>query len=208
MKVHFEGEKGRAICDKDGLTTMSYTYRDVPFSDGLGMAKGILVGVCDKCGEVIAVPPQSTPAIKAARDAATVPIEASLPGIYLEVLNLACYRINPQMSAVRKDVHKQLLTYYVHILSENEKRAKRLSDSVKKNDLLSQSSAAGKIKKRLSMKVSEATSARMEHLKSQSNVTTTELLKSVIAEIDKDIVRPDKPAHLKSLQMMLAVANG
>jgi len=60
------GEKGKAICESDGRVSTTFRYRDVPFSDGSGIAKKILVGVCDRCGKVVAIPPQSTPSIRAA----------------------------------------------------------------------------------------------------------------------------------------------
>ncbi|AUF97195.1 hypothetical protein CXQ80_15820 [Pseudomonas sp. 02C 26] len=34
----------------------------MPFSDGQGQARDILVGVCSGCETVVAIPPQSTPA--------------------------------------------------------------------------------------------------------------------------------------------------
>jgi hypothetical protein len=209
MKLHYEGEKGKALCERDGLSNMTYAYRDVPFSDGTGIAKGILVGVCDRCGEVVAIPPQSTPAIKAARDGATISVEALLPAIYLEILNLASYRIDPSISLVKKDVHKHLITYYLHLLTRSEARAKRLGKlSIEKSTIPAQALLDQRQKKRLSMKVSRATGDQIRILKQKTNVSTTELLKSVIAEIDRDIVQPEKPAHLKDLRLVLSVANG
>jgi hypothetical protein len=34
MKLHYPGEKGRAVCETDGLASTTFAYRDVPFSDG------------------------------------------------------------------------------------------------------------------------------------------------------------------------------
>jgi len=31
MKLFTSGEKGRALCDRDGLVSTTYRYRDVPF---------------------------------------------------------------------------------------------------------------------------------------------------------------------------------
>ena len=42
---------------------ITYQLRDVPFSDGSGLTKNILAGVCDVCGAVTVIPHQSTPAI-------------------------------------------------------------------------------------------------------------------------------------------------
>ena len=60
---------------------MTYERRDVPITESNAVAKNILAGVCDKCHEVLVVPPQSIPAIQEARDTATVPVEAVLPSI-------------------------------------------------------------------------------------------------------------------------------
>ena len=68
MKLFKEGDKSKAICSfcKDVVST-TFKHRDVPFSDGIGVAKNILVSVCDCCGQVVATPPQSTPAIRLSR---------------------------------------------------------------------------------------------------------------------------------------------
>ena len=71
QKLFAVGDKSKAICEtcKDVVTT-TFAIRDVPFSDGVGIAKDILVSVCDCCGEIVATPAQSTPDIKKARAAA------------------------------------------------------------------------------------------------------------------------------------------
>lgn len=63
------GQKGKAICYKcEHIVCGTYAIRDMKFSDRSDVVKNILVLVCDECNSVIATPPQSTPAIKAARD--------------------------------------------------------------------------------------------------------------------------------------------
>lgn len=64
-----KGDKGQAICE-DCAKWVSTTFdsRTVPFTDGRGEVKEILVAVCDECGAVVATPPQSTPAIRRARE--------------------------------------------------------------------------------------------------------------------------------------------
>jgi len=42
-------------------------YKDLPFRDGRGGARHVLVGACDVCGDAIVIPAQSTPQIAAAR---------------------------------------------------------------------------------------------------------------------------------------------
>ena len=58
MKLFTKGDKSRAICeDCGGLVSTTFDYRNVPFSDGKGEVKDILLAVCDDCGGVVATPP-------------------------------------------------------------------------------------------------------------------------------------------------------
>ena len=67
-KRYAEGDQSRAVCPHCAiLVSTTFAYRDVPFNDGKGKARHILVAVCDLCREVAAVPAQSTLAIKQAR---------------------------------------------------------------------------------------------------------------------------------------------
>lgn len=68
MKLYQEGDHGTAICGHcEKVVTTTFMRRDVPFSDGKGIAKAILVGVCNTCSQVVSIPSQSTPAIRDAR---------------------------------------------------------------------------------------------------------------------------------------------
>lgn len=74
MKFYQEGDKSLAICNRcEDLVQTTFTRRNVPFDDSVGQVKGVLVSVCDVCDQVVGVPAQSTPAIKAAREAAVAP---------------------------------------------------------------------------------------------------------------------------------------
>ena len=65
MKLYNENDKSKAICSYcDGIVESTFKYRNVPFSDKNGIAKNILVRVCDNCHNVIAIPSQSIPSIK------------------------------------------------------------------------------------------------------------------------------------------------
>ena len=65
MKIFKAGDSQKAICEHCGsLENATFKLRDVPFSDGSGLVKNVLVGVCDKCDQVILLPHQSTPALK------------------------------------------------------------------------------------------------------------------------------------------------
>ncbi len=205
VKLHYSGEKGRAICGTDGGVSTTFKYRDVPFSDGSGTARQILVGICDICDKVVAIPPQSTPAIRAARKSADVSIEARLPALYLDALDLACFRINPN---VTPDFRKRLLMYYVHRSLRTKSATRRLAKV-----LANSSSAFLKLpqtpseQRRLSMKVSAAMSRDVNHLLKETNLTKTKLFKSLVVQINEDIVVPEKPENLDTLQTLAMVAS-
>jgi hypothetical protein len=205
MKLYYEGEKGRAICGRDGAQSITFIRRNVPFSDGDGVVNDILVGVCDRCGDVVAIPPQSTPAIKAAREKATASIEANLPAVYIDALDLACYRIDPQAS---QDFRKRLLMYYVVRMSEDKKRAKQVGSNLVKLADAFRAGEASSARRRLSMKVTPSLSHRVEGLMEVTKLSRTDLFKSLVVQIEKDIVRPAKPADLSKLKTLAAIAVG
>ena len=65
MKLYSAGDKSKAICEScQELVETTFLYRDVPFDDGSGEVKDILASVCDRCGEVVAIPAQSLPSIR------------------------------------------------------------------------------------------------------------------------------------------------
>ena len=67
-KLNEKGEKSKAICEScRQIVSTTFAQRDVPFSDGKGEVKDILVAVCGLCNQVVAVPAQSIPAIREAR---------------------------------------------------------------------------------------------------------------------------------------------
>ena len=86
MKVYHEGDKAQALCHDDGPVTVTYGYRDVPFNDGNGVAKNIMAGICDRCGQVIVIPAQSEPAISQARKRVEHSLEVNIPAAYIDIL--------------------------------------------------------------------------------------------------------------------------
>ncbi len=204
MKLYLAGEKSVAICDADGRVSTTFKYRDVPFSDSSGTAKQILVGVCDRCGKVVSIPPQSTPAIKASRTVADVPIEAMLPAVYLDALDLACYRIDPSTTP---DFRKRLLLYYLHRSSRNKTSIQRLARAIKRTDKIFSGAAAISGKRRLSMKVSPAVSRMVDLLAEATKSSKTDLIKGTVVQIREGIVEPVKPEHLVELRTLAMLAN-
>ncbi len=204
MKLHYPGEKSRAVCETDGLASTTFAYRDVPFSDRSGVVKQVLVGVCDRCGEVVSIPPQSTPAIKGAGDKAGVSIEAVLPAMYLDALDLACYRIDPGVS---QDFRKRLLMYYVHRYASGKMTPRRVAKIRNNVSAEFHKGVQSTVRRRLSMKVSPTMSRCVDKLLDATRLTKTELFKSLVVQIEEEIVEPNRPANLEELQTLASVAN-
>ena len=71
MKVYEVGDKSKAVCeDCESLVSTTFEYRDVPFDNGRGTVKGVLAEVCNRCDNVVALPAQSTPAVRQALEGA------------------------------------------------------------------------------------------------------------------------------------------
>jgi len=198
MKVFKQGEKGRAICETcQKMVSTTFAYRDVPFSDSPGEVKDILVAVCDSCDGVVAIPPQSTPAIKKMRETATKPIEVNLPAPYLEILDLAAYRIDPKATA---EFRKRLLAYYIHRYSGQISSDKISAFQPSKTFI-------GKFpSKRLSLKVTPRLYDEITFITTTTHLSKTEMIKEIVQEIEREIVRPEKPKHLAELQRLAMVS--
>ena len=75
-----DGDKGRAICeDCRARVTTTYRRRDVPMSDGSGLVRNVLVGVCDTCDTIVSLPQQSVPMVKAVVKRKRTSVEARVP---------------------------------------------------------------------------------------------------------------------------------
>ena len=203
MKLFNVGDKSKAICyDCQELVPTTYRRRDVPFSDGVGLAKDILAGVCDLCDRVVSTPAQSTPAIKASRDKAMVPIEAQLPAIYIDALDLACYRID---SSVNSDFRKRLLMYYVRKSTKNSTGSEQLVSALRKKaefEVVAEPS-----RKRLSIKVSQPMADEIAAVMKSTRLNKTDLIKSIVLQINEEIIKPKVPKHIDELQTLAMVAH-
>ena len=95
MKILKVGDKAKAACETcQAFTGITYQLRDVPFSDGSGLTKNILAGVCDVCGAVTVIPHQSTPAICSTLERQRKAVESRLPAHMLDILNLVSVEVD------------------------------------------------------------------------------------------------------------------
>lgn len=191
-----EGDKSQAICSVcKKVQTTTFGYRDVPFSDGTGLVKNILVGVCDHCGNVASIPAQSTPAISMARNKSSESVEAMLPAPYFDVLDLACFKIDPDFS---HDLRKAILMYYIHGFANGAIKISRLKAS--SAALAKHPRMESRVRRRLSMKTSQRFAQELDVVAGKSDMKKTETIKAIIGTIQEDIVNDGRPELVKNFK--------
>ena len=197
MKFIKVGDTSRAVCGHcKSLVNTTFKLRDVPFSDGRGVAKKITSGVCDQCDTVVTVPHQSVPSIKEQYEAKRKPVEVRLPAHLIDVLNVATDQLGAE-----PDFVPNLIKYYIHLLATDKTSGSEIARFLK-TEL-----ASGKSNKRLSLK-GRNISDELEQLKVLSHIkSTTDVLKSVILKINEDLIVQKSAKPIKQLQgIMAAVA--
>lgn len=209
MKILFEGDTGKALCEQcQALVHTRYVRRDVPFSDGQGQARGILVGVCECCDGVVAIPAQSTPAIREARKQQLKSIEARLPAVYLDVLDAAMHAVSSDVGA---NLRKLFLGYYFHALARaesthelkaaHERFARTLDEQLRQRQLPRASAT-----RRLSLKINPHIAEDFLALLQATQMSQADLLKSVIAQIQADVLEARDPAVMGKLRRLVHLA--
>ncbi len=194
MNILKEGDKKKAACEHCGsFRNVTFKLRNVPFSDGSGIVKNVLVGVCDHCDSVAVIPHQSTPAIKKQLDVQRKSVEGRLPSHLIDILNLASDYLGAS-----PDFSQSLVKYYIHALASKEISPVNLAK------LLDSDLAKGKASKRISLK-GRHVAEELEALRETTHIeTTTELLKSIVLKIHEDILVNKRPVRIKALETLVA----
>lgn len=194
MKIYKVGDSQRVICEHCGsLENATFKLRDVPFSNGYGIVKNVLAGVCDRCDEVCVIPHQSTPVVRKQLECQRRAVESRLPAHMLDILNLAAYELGADTDFV-----PTLVKYYIHRLAINPAGAGQLGE------LLQSELARGKADKRLSLK-GKRVAAELEAVKAATRIrNTTDLIKGIILKINDDILLKRRPEPLAELKNVIA----
>ncbi|MEI6541981.1 MAG: hypothetical protein WCL60_00565 [Methylococcales bacterium] len=198
MNILMVGDKGKAACDEcKSFVNTTYKLRNVPFSDNSGIVKNVLVGVCDCCGSVVALPHQSTPAVKRQLEKQKASLESRVPAHLIDILNLSCDKLG-----ANTDFSPTIIRYYIHALSNKELPHNDMAKYLESN------LAKGKSEKRLSIKGKNII-YDVENLKKLTNIfSTSDLIKSIILKINNDILIHEnanaKP--IKFLKSLIAIS--
>ncbi|WNC89838.1 hypothetical protein RI103_00305 [Paraburkholderia sp. FT54] len=154
-----------------------------------------------QCGKVAAVPAQSTPAVREARRKEVWPIEAQLPAIYLDVLDLAAYMVD---SASSTEFRKVLMILYLHRFASGEfPRAGLIRAHLATSERFRE--RRGEARRRFSMKVPPRIVEDLKTLMPDTILTQTEVIKSVIYQFHADVVESRNPELIRKLGVLSVV---
>ncbi|MFC1777441.1 hypothetical protein ACFL3I_08875 [Pseudomonadota bacterium] len=194
MKILRVGDTQKAACSEcKSFVTVTFKLRTVPFSDGIGAVKNVLVGVCDRCDCVAVLPHQSTPVVKKQMDAQRKGLESRVPAHMVDILNLASVELSGGTEFV-----PGLIKFYIHSLSNNDISARDIPA------YLESELAKGKSQKRISIK-GRLVTEEVDRLKKITNIrSTTDLLKAVVLKINDDVLVKKKTRTIKQLKNIVS----
>jgi len=195
MKILKVGDTQKAACNHcKRVENVTFKLRHVPFSDGKGIVKNVLVGVCNDCNSVAVLPHQSTPVVKKQLDARRKSLESRVPAHMVDILNLASVELSGGTDFV-----PGLMKFYIHALSNNDISPRCISK------YLTTDLATGRSQKRISIK-GRLVTKELEHLKEITRIeSTTDLIKGVVLKINDDVLVNKKLKTIRTLKAIVAV---
>ena len=196
MKILKVGDTKKAACNNcKSFQDVTFKLRDAPFSDGTGIVKNVLVGVCNTCDSIAVLPHQSTPAVKKQLEVQRKSLESRVPAHMIDILNLVSEELGGGIEYV-----PNIMKFYIHSLSNNSISPTNISRYLK-TDL-----AEGVAQKRISIK-GRHLDEELKHLKLVTKIeSTTDLIKSVVLKINDDVLVNKKPRTISQLKNVMAAS--
>jgi hypothetical protein len=198
MKLWKEGDRSRGVCEHcRRLVETRFDRRTVTLKRPRVSAPDVLVAVCTQCGNIVAIPYQSTPRLHEARRKAPVRFEARIPKELDDALGL----VADKFSARLHGLDAALARYYLHVVGRDRRTAVRIKALA--HSILAQGKGNGRLSLRLEADTWDRawTMARQVGMKTKS-----ELIRGVMvaAAIDADVATADgekpSPAFRKALE--------
>ena len=180
MKILREGDRGYALAPERGRVEVVYEYRTVELEKSKATVRNVLVGVDSETGEVLTVPAQSTPKLKAARDATKEKVmSVRMPRELDDVLHLVADRYH----AAPKQFAPAVIRYYLTLASSDADMVHRLR-ALSKSRL-----ATGKCRKNLRLRVpSELLVWLCEATVGTAGATRSDLVRGAIMAAKEDVL--------------------
>ncbi|WP_435008847.1 hypothetical protein P12x_000096 [Tundrisphaera lichenicola] len=147
MRLYRAGDQSAGICENcQARVNTRMEYRDYTPSGWSVTVPDVLVAVCERCGEVVGIPHQSTPRINEYREDKTTDREA-IEGRVPRAIEDAVELVTASLGGEPKSVRTAIFRYYLNLVATNPE----VAEAVKIGSL--KPLAQGKADRRLSIKM-------------------------------------------------------
>ena len=185
MKLWQDGDRSRGVCEQcKRLVTTRFERRTVRLESPEAAIPDVLVAVCESCGEIVAIPHQSSLRLQEARRQDVPRYEVRVPLILNDALRL----IAGIHSARPEDFEPALFHYYLHKLGREPETARRIK-AFAESPL-----AKGRNLGRISFRLEESARQEAWRLAREAGLTNmADVVRGVIvaAAVDSEVVKID-----------------
>jgi hypothetical protein len=206
MKLWREGERSRAVCESCGrLVTTRFERRTVDLEDPEVSVPEVLVAICQVCGEIVAIPHQSTPRLQEARRGITPRREVRVPPLLNDALGLIAGRF----SVRAEDFGGLVIRYYLQRIGREPETAGRIKAFA--SSPLAQGKTTGRISLRLADSAWEDAwkAARGAGLRTKSEVFRGILAAAAVdSEVAKETGLPPSPDFKAAIETIALASSG
>ncbi|MDX1396512.1 MAG: hypothetical protein R3195_19175 [Gemmatimonadota bacterium] len=196
MRILREGEREEALCPTcETWRPTVYRYRTVRLEESGLDVEGVLVGVCDACGETVSLPPQSTPRLREARAPKEHVLEARIPRHLDDVVFVISEKLGAPTAALRGAI----VRYYLDEVRRKATTARRV-ERLARSEL-----AGGACDTRISVRVDRSAwddvwaVARDAGVRSQSD-----LIRGALVAAKEDLLDERAKARRRDLERLAA----
>ncbi len=192
MKILLEGDRGHALVPDRGRVGVIYQYRAVELEETGVKVENVLVGVDAETGDVLTIPAQSTPKLKAARSARKeVVMSVRVPRELCDVLHLVAEYLHTEADQFTP----ALIRYYLAAAATNESLARRLG-KLSKSRL-----ATGKLEESLRLRIRRDLHDSVGRIASSTEgVNKSDLVRGAILAAKQDVLDGGAPARQRKLE--------
>lgn len=198
MRILREGEREEGLCPGPICKVwrpIRYEYRSVHLEDSDVDVEGVLVGVCEVCGESVSIPPQSAPRLREARAGKEHTVEARIPRHLDDVVFVIAEKLGAPPAALRGAI----VRYYLNELRREARTARRI-ERLARSEL-----ASGTRDARISLRIDRGlweeawAAAREAGLDSQAD-----LIRGALVAAKQDLIDGRAKARFRDLERVAA----
>lgn len=192
MKILREGDRGTALAEGRGEVEVVYRYRHVTLEQTGVTVSDVLVGVDPETDEILTIPAQSTPKLKAAREGRKdAVLSVRMPRELEDVLNLIAEHFGTDPGQFTPAV----IRYYLARAAGDAATARRLSR------LSRTSLATGDRRGNLRLRLRPALHVRLGRLaEGDDGITMSDLVRGAIVAAKQDILEGRSSRRIRELQ--------